>query len=101
MQLARGLSLRRRALHRAQRRDACFTNAPDLLEASPAHRVRAADPITEEPSVQILLVGTDLIDGDRLLVEKAIDGLSACGPSRHVDPAAVVAKVAVRLGNVL
>ena len=83
--------MRRRALHCAQGRDARFTDAPDLLEAPPAHGVRAGDPIMQEPSVQIMLVCTDLIDRDRLLVEKVIDRLSPSRHSRNVDPCTCVA----------
>jgi hypothetical protein len=67
--------LRLIALPCAQGRDARFTNAPDLLQAPPAHRVRERDPVMQEPLMQILLVCPDLIDGDGLLMEKVIDGL--------------------------
>src|SRR5262249_28814602 len=91
-----GLSLRRRALRRAQGRDARFTDAPDLLEAPPVHRIRTGNPVTQEPAVQFLLVCTDLIDGDRFLMEKVIDRRRARGHPRDVDPSILVTKVAVR-----
>ena len=50
--------------------------------------------------MKIILVCTDLICGDRLFVEKAVDRLSPRAHSRDIDPSTLVAKVAVRLRDV-
>src|SRR5262249_36954227 len=92
--------LTHRAIRGRQGRDARFTNAPDLLKAPTAHRIRTGNPITQEPPVQVLFVCTDLIDGDRLLKKKVLDRRRARGNSRNVDPSTLVAKVAVRLRDV-
>src|SRR5262245_9262725 len=57
----------------AEGRDARLADLPHLVEAPAASRAGARDPVGEEPAMERDLVLADLLDGDRLLVEEALD----------------------------
>lgn len=90
-------TISRRVCSGAQGGETLFTNAPNFLKASSPNRIRARDPLTKNALVKVVLVDTDLVNGDRLFVEKTLDRFSPCGYSGDVDPSTLVRQIAVRL----
>src|SRR5215216_3290507 len=83
----------------AQRGDACFANAPDLLEPVSRRQLGVRiNPGAQHLLVQRSLIGADLIRGDSLFVQKPTDWLARrvhC--ASHVNAVAPERYVAMRL----
>src|SRR6185369_9913233 len=78
--MPRGPSARGRCVDpAAEGGDALLANLPHVVEAAPVHRLRAGDPVAEKSAVKVVLVRANLIDGDGLLMQEALDGRRARG----------------------
>src|SRR5581483_5150217 len=82
---------------RSERRDARLADAPRLLQVQADALGSPREPAAQELPVALDLVRPDLVDGDRLLVQEAGDGLGARRHPGDVDARPLVAQEAVRL----